>query len=86
VSDARPSLDMMATEVMVTTEVMVATEIMVGATSLAVTVGTTDMAVVGVAVGVEAIMTVLEEARARVPARVSPAVPVSVEVSAALAH
>ena len=74
---------------MVVTEVTVAMEVMVGASSaavhMAVTVGTTDMAV-AMAVGVEVIMVALEEAGARVRARVSPAVTVEVEVSAVLAH
>ena len=81
---------MVATEVMMATEVMVATEIMVGASSaaahMAVTAGTNHMAVAGMAVGVEAIMVALEAARVRVRARVSPAVPILVEVSASLAH
>ena len=53
---------------------------------MAVTVGTTDMAVAGMAIWVEVITVAMEEARARVRARVSLAVPVSVEVSAALNH
>jgi hypothetical protein len=82
---------MVAMEVMGTTEVMVAMKVMVGASQaaavhMAVTMGTTDMAVDGMAVGGEAIMVAMEEVRARVRVRVSPAVPVSVEVSAALAH
>jgi hypothetical protein len=67
---------------------MVATEVMVGGSSaaahMAVMVGTTDMAVAGMAVGVEAIMVTMEEARVR--ARVSPAVPVMAVVTAALAR
>jgi hypothetical protein len=55
------------------------------AANMAVTVSTADMAV-AMAVGIQAIMVTLDEARARVPARVSPAAPASGEVSAALAQ
>ena len=76
-SDARPSLD------------LVATGVLEGASSAAAdTAGTVDTANMAVAteVDVEGIMVVLEEARARVRAKVSPAVPVTVEVSADPAH
>jgi hypothetical protein len=68
---------------------MTATEVSVGASSAAtdmvVTVVTADMEV-AMGVGVEAIMVALEEARARVQARVSPAVQGTVAVTATLAH
>jgi hypothetical protein len=59
-------------------------EVMVDTANMAIMVGTADMAV-AMAVDVQAITVTLEEARARVPPRVSPAVPEE-EVSAALVH
>ena len=76
-SDARPSLDLAATGGLE------------GASSAAADMaGTVDTANMAVATGVdvEGIMVVLEEARATVRAKVSPAVPVTVEVSGDPAH